>query len=57
MDFYKGKADMLDFKKFNSVIAVINYFNSEKACKDALIEARWGNNEDAQCCGNRMVKR
>lgn len=52
---------MLDFKKFNSVIAVINYFNSEKACKDALIEARWGSEDtlDVVCpyCGQHHCVR
>lgn len=42
---------MVDFSKFKSIVAVINHFNNEQVCKNALAEARWG--EDAVCpnCG------
>lgn len=48
---------MIDFSKFNSIIAVINHFNSEKVCKEALAEARWG--EDVVCpiCGKHHCAR
>ena len=32
---------MIDFRKFNSLIALTAYFNSEKRCKQAIIESRW----------------
>ena len=38
---------MINFSIFKSLIAVINHFNSEKVCKEALAEARWG--DDVVC--------
>lgn len=33
---------MLDFSRFNSIFAVMNYFTSNKVCKAFLAEQRWG---------------
>ena len=33
---------MIDFSKFNSLLAMTMYFNSEEKCKKAIIETRWG---------------
>ena len=48
---------MIDFTKFNSIIAVINYFNNEQICKQALIEARWGNDVVCPHCGKHHCTR
>ena len=32
---------MIDFRNFNSLIALTTYFNSEKVCRQAIIESRW----------------
>ena len=46
---------MIDFSKFNSLIAMTMYFNNEDVCKDAIIETRWGKEQgqDVVCpyCG------
>ena len=46
---------MINFKKFNSIISITAYFNSDDKCKQAIIESRWGvgNNQDVVCpyCG------
>ena len=46
---------MINFKKFNSIISLTVYFNSDDKCKQAIIESRWGvgNNQDVVCpyCG------
>ena len=46
---------MIDFKQFDSLISMVNYFNSEEVCKQAIIETRWGVGEaqDVVCpyCG------
>ena len=31
---------MIDFKKFNSVISLTSYFNSDEKCKQAIIQSR-----------------
>ena len=43
---------MIDFKKFNSVISLTSYFNSDEKCKQAIIESRWADG-DVVCpyCG------
>ena len=33
---------MIDFKQFDSLISMTNYFNSEEVCKQAIIETCWG---------------
>ena len=38
---------MIDFSKFNSIIAVINHFNNEDIYKQTLAEVRWG--DDVVC--------
>ena len=46
---------MIDFSKFNSLVAMTMYFNNEETCKNAIIETRWGkgNEQDVICpyCG------
>ena len=46
---------MIDFKQFDSLISMMNYFNSEEVCKQAIIETRWGvgDEQDVVCpyCG------
>ena len=42
---------MVNFSKFNSIIAVIKHFNSEEICKQALAEARWGDDVVCPHCG------
>lgn len=32
---------MIDFRNFNSLIALTAYFNSEEICQQAIIESRW----------------
>ena len=43
---------MIDFKKFNSIISLTSYFNSDDKCKQAIIESRWSDG-DVVCpyCG------
>ena len=53
---------MIDFSKFNSLLAMTMYFNSEEKCKKAIIETRWGagRKQDVVCpyCGeHHCVKR
>ena len=42
---------MINFNNFKSIISVINYFNDEDICKNALIEARWGDDVVCPFCG------
>ena len=44
---------MIDFKKFNSVISLTSYFNSNDKCKQAIIQSRWSDG-DVVCpyCGS-----
>ena len=39
---------MIDFSKFNNIISLTSYFNSEETCKQTIIESRW-NNGDVVC--------
>ena len=50
---------MIDFRKFNHIISLTTYFNSEGKCKQAIIESRWADG-DVVCpyCGqHHCVKR
>ena len=50
---------MIDFRKFNHIISLTTYFNSEEKCKQAIIESRWADG-DVVCpyCGeHHCVKR
>ena len=50
---------MIDFRKFNHIISLTTYFNSEEKCKQAIIESRWSDG-DVVCpyCGeHHCVKR
>ena len=44
---------MIDFSKFNNIISLTSYFNSEETCKQTIIESRWSTG-DVVCpyCGN-----
>ena len=33
---------MIDFGQFDSLISMVNYFNTEERCRQAVIETRWG---------------
>lgn len=44
---------MIDFSKFNSIVSVVNHFNNEDVCKNALAEARWGDDVVCPHCGKR----
>ena len=43
---------MIDFSKFKSLLSVVRYFNEEKVCRQALAEARWGDDVVCPVCGN-----
>ena len=50
---------MIDFRKFNHIISLTTYFNTEEKCKQAIIESRWADG-DVVCpyCGeHHCVKR
>ena len=50
---------MINFHKFNHIISLTTYFNSEEKCKQAIIESRWADG-DVVCpyCGeHHCVKR
>jgi transposase-like protein len=50
---------MIDFRKFNHIISLTTYFNTEEKCKQAIIESRWSDG-DVVCpyCGqHHCVKR
>lgn len=32
---------MINFKKFNNIISLTSYYNSDEKCKQAITEARW----------------
>ena len=50
---------MVNFSKFNNIISLTAYFHSDKVCKQAIIESRWGVGEaqDVVCpyCGNTIA--
>lgn len=48
---------MIDFTKFKSIISVVNHFNSEQACIDAIAEARWGDDVVCPHCGKHHCTR
>ena len=50
---------MIDFKKFNSVISLTSYFNSNEKCKQAIIESRWSDGDVVcpYCGGHHCVTR
>lgn len=37
---------MVEFTQFDSLISMMNYFNSEEVCRQAIIENRWGIGEE-----------
>lgn len=43
---------MINFRKFNNIISLTTYFNSEEKCKQVIIESRWSDG-DVVCpyCG------
>lgn len=48
---------MIDFSKFNSIVSVINNFNNEDVCKNALAEARWGDDVVCPHCGKHYCNK
>ena len=50
---------MINFSKFNNIISLTSYFNSEERCKKAIIESRWkdGNVICPYCGGHHCVTR
>ena len=48
---------MIDFSKFNNIISLTSYFNSEAKCQQAIIESRWGDG-DVVCpyCGKHLCR-
>lgn len=48
---------MINFNYFNSLIKVINFFSTEKACEDAIIEARWHGDVVCPHCGKHHCTR
>ena len=50
---------MIDFKKFNSVISLMSYFDSDDKCKQAIIESRWSDGDVVcpYCGGHHCVTR
>ena len=49
---------MIDFTKFNNIISLTSYFNTEAKCKQAIIESRWTDG-DIVCpfCGEHHCKK
>lgn len=50
---------MIDFRKFNHIISLTTYFNTEEKCKQAIIESRWTDGDVVcpYCGGYHCVKR
>ena len=50
---------MINFKKFNIVISLTSYFNSNEKCKQAIIESRWADGDVVcpYCGGHHCVVR
>ena len=46
----------IDFTKFDSLISVADYFDSEKKCKQTLAESRWGDDIVCPKCGKHHCK-
>ena len=46
---------MIDFTKFDNLISLTSYFNSDRICKQAIVEARWADG-DVVCpyCGEHL---
>ena len=36
---------MVDFSNLDSLFSMIQYFNNDEVCKNAIIESRWGNED------------
>ena len=41
----------LTLNHFNSLISLVNHFNSDKRCRDFITEQRWGGNVVCPFCG------
>ena len=46
---------MIDLSKFNSLISLVTYFDSEAKCKKVLREQRWGKEVACPVCGSVHV--
>ena len=51
--------DMIDFSKFDNLISLTAYFNSNDVCKKAIIVSRWANGDVVcpYCGGHHCVER
>ena len=50
---------MIDFSKFENIISLVTYFNSDEICKQAIIESRWADGDVVcpYCGGHHCVTR
>ena len=50
---------MIDFSKFDNLISLTTYFNSNAVCKNAIIESRWAEGDVVcpYCSGHHCVSR
>jgi transposase-like protein len=46
----------IDFRMFDSLVSVADYFKTQKKCKQALIEIRWGDDIVCPYCGAHHCK-
>ena len=45
----------LDINHFNSLISLVEHFNSDKRCRDFITEQRWGKTVVCPFCGSAHV--
>lgn len=43
---------MINFNKFNSVISLTSYFNTDDKCKQAIIQSRWADGAEEYANGD-----
>lgn len=48
---------MIDLSKFDSLISLATYFDTESKCKKVLREQRWGKYIVCPHCGSRMYRK
>ena len=42
----------MNFNRFNSLIELVSYFNSDAVCRNFIKEQRWGNTVVCPYCGS-----
>lgn len=47
---------MIDFKRFDSLIQMMEYFTSDRVCREYLVESRWGGDVVCPYCGHHHCK-